>query len=313
VETILNSLLQEVKISSYNNLVLDYLESSESADFYKNLFDSKNEVEKPELYHELKQTAPELQGSKAITEKIISVLEGKLDKNAVVIEIGGGVYQSRSANAYKRFINYFPLDISATSIERYASTYNRPGIVADATKLPFIDNSIDCIFTQTFLEHPLEPEKVLSEICRVLKPGGIIIHNDAWFCRWWQRYGIINLKRFKNMAAKEKLIFLSAKITEFPLVRIPPIIAGRIFRKFFVSETRPLNLPYKKLKPNYTLYLGCDEDAASSIDPINVVRFYESRGFKLSVKLSLKQRLFYPNKWIMLEKLSMDGIALYNF
>ena len=302
MEPILNTVLKEVKISTYNSLVFDYLESSASADFYKGLFDAKNEVKKPELYEELKKKAPEIQGSRTITETIISTLEKRLDKGAVIIEIGGGVYQSRSADAYKRFSNYFPLDISVTSIERYAANYNRPGIVADATKLPFKDNSIDCIFTQTFLEHPLDPEKVLVEICRVLKKGGIVIHNDAWFCRWWQCYGIVNLKRFKSMTSKEKLIFLAAKFTEIPFFRIPPIIIKRLRHEFFESKKQPIKLIYKKLKPNYSLFLGCDEDAASAIDPLSVIRFYESRGFKLSTELTPKQRLFHPNKWIMLEK-----------
>lgn len=303
MEPVLNSLLSKVKIASYNELVYDYLENSPSADFYKKLFDGKEDVAKPELYEELKKNAPLIQNTHAITENLMSILGKKLSKDAILIEIGGGIYQSRSAEAYKRFTNYFPLDISQTSIERYATQFSRAGIVADATKLPFKDNSIDCIFTQTFLEHPIEPEKVLSEISRVLKKGGIIAHNDAWFCRWWQRYGIVNLKRFKTMTTKEKIIFLSAKVTEFPLIRIPPIIISRAFREFFVSKKHPLKLYYRKLKPNYSLYLGCDEDAASSIDPVNVIRFYESRGFKLSTGLSLKQRVFHPNKWIMMEKI----------
>lgn len=103
----------------------------------------------------------------------------------------GGVHQRRSADAYKKFKNYFPLDISTSSIERYSMRHNKTGIVAGATELPFKDVSIDCVFTNTFLEHPLEPEKVTIEIVRVLKKGGIVVHNDAWFCRWWQRYGVV--------------------------------------------------------------------------------------------------------------------------
>lgn len=49
----------------------------------------------------------------------------------------------------------------------------RPHIVADLERgLPFKDNSVDCIYSNHVLEHVKEMESVLSEIYRVLKPGG---------------------------------------------------------------------------------------------------------------------------------------------
>jgi len=88
----------------------------------------------------------------------------------------------------------------------------------------------------------------------------------------------------------------------FKVVRIPPIIIARLLKHFKNKNKENIQLSYSKLKPNYTLHLGCDEDAASSLDPIDVVQFYESRGFELINPLSLKDRLFYPNKYIMLRK-----------
>jgi len=223
--------------------------------------------------------------------------------------LGGGFFQGRSGWAYKRLHNYYPLDISASSIERYSDHFQMPGIVADATKLPFKDNSVDFIFTHTFLEHPLNPDAVLKEIARVLKPGGYVLHLDAWFCRWWHRYGIVNLiPKNENLIPKnemtfqQKLIDLGSKLTEIKIVRLPPIIIGRFFREVFISKRKPMDLRFKKLNPNYDLHLGCDEDAASNIDPLDVIRFYESRGFKLAQPLSFKQRLFYPNKLVALRK-----------
>jgi len=46
-------------------------------------------------------------------------------------------------------------------------------IYADAYQLPFSNASFDCIVSTDFLEHVSEPQKVLKEIYRVLKPGGI--------------------------------------------------------------------------------------------------------------------------------------------
>lgn len=47
-------------------------------------------------------------------------------------------------------------------------------IVADASKLPFADNSISAIVTESMLEHVADPHIVASEIVRVLKPAGYL-------------------------------------------------------------------------------------------------------------------------------------------
>lgn len=47
--------------------------------------------------------------------------------------------------------------------------------VADATKLPFKDKTFDRIIASEILEHIEDDEKAISEMYRVLKPGGIIM------------------------------------------------------------------------------------------------------------------------------------------
>lgn len=285
-------------------LICNFLVESESSKFYNEFFDSSRVEKKfPDLYHQVKEGYKTDGTANNRMEAIISFLSQNLDPEAVVVELGGGIYQERSANAYARFKNYFPLDISLSSISRYTEKFQKIGIVCDATNLPFADSTVDCIYSHTFLEHPLEPEKVLKEISRVLKKGGIVVHNDAWFCRWWQHYGFIGLKRPSGFTNKERLIYAAYKVSENKVLRISPIIFRRLIRHFLGSQNeKPIRLEYKKLKPNYTLHLGCDEDAASSIDPVDVIRFYESRGFRTYHPLSLKERIFYPNKEIIMIK-----------
>ena len=42
-------------------------------------------------------------------------------------------------------------------------------------KLPFPDNTFDIIYSKSFIEHLLSPEKFLEEAYRVLKPNGIFL------------------------------------------------------------------------------------------------------------------------------------------
>lgn len=53
---------------------------------------------------------------------------------------------------------------------------------ADAVNLPFADNSIDCVYSFGVLHHIPEIEHVISEIRRVLKPGGQVM--IALYYKW---------------------------------------------------------------------------------------------------------------------------------
>ncbi len=49
--------------------------------------------------------------------------------------------------------------------------------IADATKLPFSDNSFDTAIMNDFMEHVNKPEEALKEALRIIKPGGRIYLN----------------------------------------------------------------------------------------------------------------------------------------
>lgn len=53
--------------------------------------------------------------------------------------------------------------------------YSEVDLIADCTKLPFANDSIDCVISNAVLEHVTTPDDFVSEAYRVLKPGGKII------------------------------------------------------------------------------------------------------------------------------------------
>jgi SAM-dependent methyltransferase len=53
---------------------------------------------------------------------------------------------------------------------------------ADATQLPFPDNHFDCVYSFGVLHHIPEIAEVISEVRRVLKPGGILM--IALYYKW---------------------------------------------------------------------------------------------------------------------------------
>lgn len=105
-----------------------------------------------------------------------------LPRFAVVRELG-------SAHGYflHRALQNFAYDVEGVDISEYAVTKGRalmPDIaprlhllnVADG--LPWPDGEADMVFSSEFLEHMTEDalDKVLSEMYRILKPGGLWLH-----------------------------------------------------------------------------------------------------------------------------------------
>lgn len=280
--------------------VLNLVVTSASAEFYDRLYGAGGAPPPPAGWAAVKRDA----ASKSVAPAWPELLKDVLPPDALVLELGGGRFQARNGFLNQHFPNYVPLDISASSIRKYSEEYGRFGIVCDATRLPFQDASVDCVCSRTFLEHPRDPDAVLREVARIVKPGGIVVHDDAWFCRWWSRYGVVGLKPFAEMTWSERIIASVAAVTEIPLLRIPPILARRIIRAIFVLPSPKAPLPYGRLTPNYQLLLGCDEDASSSIDPLDVIRFYEARGFQLLKPLGWLKRLFHRNTAVVLKRIA---------
>lgn len=68
------------------------------------------------------------------------------------------------------YVNLFPNKISLD-----IDSKRKPDIVADVYNLPFVDNEFDIILCTEVLEHLIYPSCAISEMRRVLKPGGKLI------------------------------------------------------------------------------------------------------------------------------------------
>ncbi len=106
------------------------------------------------------------------------------------------------------------LDISMTRLCN-AKTTGKPLVCADGMDLPFADASFDVVLLIAVLEHVRQPERIVDETWRVLKPDGeaaILTPNDLWMslgrlllCKWPPRYpdhlSWIPPRRIRRMAA----------------------------------------------------------------------------------------------------------------
>ncbi len=92
-----------------------------------------------------------------------------------VLDVGCGAgFLSNYLASAKMQVTGVDLSESSLDVARQMDlTRSATYLVADAYKLPFADASFDVITSTDFLEHVSEPQIVLSEISRCLKPGGL--------------------------------------------------------------------------------------------------------------------------------------------
>lgn len=73
------------------------------------------------------------------------------------------------------------------------------------TALPFADSAFDCVYATESLEHAVEIETAIAELCRVLKPGGrlVIIDKNA---EHWGRFKTPQWEKWFRREELEKLL-----------------------------------------------------------------------------------------------------------
>jgi SAM-dependent methyltransferase len=76
--------------------------------------------------------------------------------------------------------------------------------MGDAELLPFHDQTFDGVIATFVLEHSTDPQRLLSEVCRVVRRGGrIVLLGPSWDFPWWypnslrSQVGSSSLKRLK--------------------------------------------------------------------------------------------------------------------
>ena len=140
-----------------------------------------------------------------------SFLEGRgkrTTENRKILEIGA------NQGEHIRFVKgkwslYVALDLRTPSSEILADlkALNATYVIADAHKLPFPACEFDEVIITCVLHHVENPQKVLAEVRRVLKVGGlarILIPNDPGLSYRIVR-SLTSVRRAKRMSRKDEL------------------------------------------------------------------------------------------------------------
>ncbi len=67
---------------------------------------------------------------------------------------------------------------------RYARKFSKSLVRGSGFELPFADNSFSCVLCSQVIEHVPKNSPILSELCRVLKPGGRLVLGTPDYANW---------------------------------------------------------------------------------------------------------------------------------
>ena len=151
-----------------------------------------------------------------------------INKNTKVLQIGCGPLD---------LINYFG-DMKKYSLdpladfykERFDVDYKDTNLVKGmGENLPYEDKSFDIVLLPNVLDHTTNPEKVLSEIKRVLKDKGIFYFDVYFYQKNFLR--LASIWRFFNKILRKK-IFNPTHPYMFTLKEVKELISSRFYFLF---------------------------------------------------------------------------------
>ena len=188
-------------------------------------------------------------------------------EGARVLDVGSG-----SGYLQDAVEDYTGIDISRTA----ASFYHKPFVAGTATAMPFADHEFDAAWSIWVIEHIPNPEAALSEIRRVVKPGGLIYMLPAWDCTPWAAQGY-EARPYEDFGIRGKLVKASIPIRTLREFWFVTALPNRVIRSA-ASAWGPTRLHYSRLTPNYKEYWQPDSDAVNSLDRAEMAMWFETRG-----------------------------------
>ncbi len=112
-----------------------------------------------------------------------------------------------------RISSYWGVDYPVTMKGSYRSS-TQADAFANCLQLPFQDHSFDTVLNTQVLEHVPDPQKLIAEMSRVLKPGGVLIlsapmtwplHEEPYDFYRYTTYGLKSLLNANQLRVIEEI------------------------------------------------------------------------------------------------------------
>lgn len=111
------------------------------------------------------------------------LLAGDLLRDKELLDAGCGTGWFSEA-ACRRGARVTSLDLGEGLLAEVAKKCDSRRVVGSVLELPFPDASFDVVMSTEVIEHTPDPKRAVSELCRVLRPGGTLVVTVP--CRTWK-------------------------------------------------------------------------------------------------------------------------------
>jgi len=173
---------------------------------------------------------------------------------AQVLDVGcGGGFLSNHLSTLGHHVTGLDASRDALAI---ASRYDRTGLVryqqGDALNLPYAAGSFDAVCAMDFLEHVENPDRVIAEAARVLKPSGLFFFHTfnrnflAWLIvikgvEWFVRNTPRNLHVLSSFLKPEEVRSSCERhgLAGLQLRGVRPVFGRAFFKMLFTRRVSP--------------------------------------------------------------------------
>lgn len=115
-------------------------------------------------------------------KKLAKLFKNKEPKKILDVATGGGNFISLIQNVYNDYDEIIGIDSYDIAIKTAKKNFEKETNITfekmDGNNLLFKDETFDVVSLSNSLHHIINPEKIISEMTRVLKPGGFLIFGE---------------------------------------------------------------------------------------------------------------------------------------
>src|SRR5688572_3243596 len=155
---------------------------------------------------------------------------GKTD--LTILNIGAGT--GDDLHVLKHFGKNYVIDIDEEALNYIDPALCEEKRKADACALPYEDNFFDVVISCDCFEHINDDKKAVSEVHRVLKPGGILLFTVPAFQSLYSSHdkALLHFRRYNKRTIRETMApFASKKFYFWNTLLFPPAALSRILRR----------------------------------------------------------------------------------